>query len=144
MLRFSRPLYQAIRSSTGLTGLAVHPNPIPALTNTYENTLTHLARIPETSAYRQATEALIQNKLNIVKAADADIAAVEKGLGEGMIEESLLIAVDELKLAAQMVDWKAWEPLAEKPAPGQWEYVSYVMIGPKVWKTTTWLERAAT
>ncbi|KAJ7070991.1 ETC complex I subunit conserved region-domain-containing protein [Mycena amicta] len=124
MLRLTRPLYQAIRSSTGLTGLAVHPDPLPALATTYENTLAHLAHIPETSVYRQATEALIQNKLNIVKAAHTDVAAVEKGLGEGIIEESLLIAVDELKLAAQMVDWKAWEPLAEKPAPGQWEYVS--------------------
>ncbi|KAF7310944.1 NADH dehydrogenase 1 alpha subcomplex subunit 5 [Mycena chlorophos] len=124
MLRLTRPLYQAIRSTTGLTGLAVHPDPLPALAKTYESTLTHLTQIPETSVYRQATEALIQNKLNIIKAANADVAAAEKGLGEGMIEESLLIAVDELRVAAQMVEWKAWEPLAEKPAPGQWEYVS--------------------
>ncbi|KAJ7487646.1 ETC complex I subunit conserved region-domain-containing protein [Mycena galericulata] len=124
MLRLSRPLFQALRSTTGLTGLAVHPDPLPALTTTYQNTLTQLAHIPETSVYRQATEALIQKKLEIVNAANADIAAAEKGLGEGIIEESLLIAVDELKLAAQMVDWKAWEPLAEKPAPGQWEYIS--------------------
>ncbi|KAJ7181702.1 ETC complex I subunit conserved region-domain-containing protein [Mycena crocata] len=124
MLRFSRPLFQALRSTTGLTGLAVHPDPLPVLTFTYQSTLEHLERIPETSVYRQATEALIQNKLNIVKAANADVAAVEKGLGEGVIEESLLIAVDELKVAILMRDWKAWEPLAEKPAPGQWEYVS--------------------
>ncbi|KAJ7225476.1 ETC complex I subunit conserved region-domain-containing protein [Mycena pura] len=124
MLRLTRPLFQALRSTTGLTGLAVHPDPLPALTLTYENTLAHLANVPETSVYRQATEALVQNKLNIVKSGNADVAAVEKGLGEGIIEESLLIAVDELKLAAQMVEWKAWEPLAEKPAPGQWEYVS--------------------
>ncbi|KAJ7786355.1 ETC complex I subunit conserved region-domain-containing protein [Mycena metata] len=124
MLRLSRPLYQAIRSSTGLTGLAVHPNPLPVLTDAYENTLTQLAHIPETSVYRQATEALIQNKLSLVKAAKEDIAAAEKALGEGVIEESLLIAVDELKLVGQMIEWKAWEPLAEKPAPGQWEYVS--------------------
>ncbi|KAJ7103491.1 ETC complex I subunit conserved region-domain-containing protein [Mycena belliarum] len=124
MLRLTRPLFQALRSTTGLTGLAVHPDPIPALTAVYENTLTHLTHIPATSVYRQATEALVQNKLNALKAANADIAAAEKALGEGIIEESLLIAADELKLAAQMVDWKAWEPLEEKPAPGQWEYVS--------------------
>ncbi|KAJ7783834.1 ETC complex I subunit conserved region-domain-containing protein [Mycena maculata] len=124
MLRLSRPLFQALRTTTHLTGLAVHPDPLPVLTAQYEQTLQQLARIPETSVYRQATEALVQNKLEIVKAANADIAAAEKGLGEGIIEESLLIAVDEHKLAAQMVEWKAWEPLAEKPAPGQWEYVS--------------------
>ncbi|KAF7320278.1 NADH dehydrogenase 1 alpha subcomplex subunit 5 [Mycena kentingensis (nom. inval.)] len=121
MFRFTQTLRSTARSATHLTGLAAHPDPLPALTMTYENTLAHLTQIPATSIYRQATEALIQNKLNIVKAAN-DVAAVEKGLGEGMIEESLLIAVDELKLAAQMVDWKAWEPLAEKPAAGQWEY----------------------
>ncbi|KAJ6503506.1 ETC complex I subunit conserved region-domain-containing protein [Mycena vitilis] len=124
MFRLTRPLFQALRSTTGLTGLGVHPDPLPALALTYQNTLAQLARIPQTSVYRQATEALVQNKLDIVKAANADIAAAEKGLDEGVIEESLLIAVDELKLAAQMVDWKAWEPLAEKPAPGQWEYIS--------------------
>ncbi|KAJ7110175.1 ETC complex I subunit conserved region-domain-containing protein [Mycena epipterygia] len=124
MLRLTRPLFQALRSTTGLTGLAVHPDPLPALASTYQSTLAQLSHIPETSVYRQATEALIQNKLDILKAANADIAAAEKGLNEGIIEESLLIAVDELKLAAQMVEWKAWEPLAEKPAPGQWEYVS--------------------
>ncbi|KAF7347796.1 NADH dehydrogenase 1 alpha subcomplex subunit 5 [Mycena venus] len=124
MFRLTRPLFQALRSTTGLTGLAVHPDPLPVLTQTYQNTLTTLSHIPATSVYRQATEALIQKKLDIVKAANADVAAAEKALDEGMIEESLLIAVDELKLAAQMVEWKAWEPLAEKPAPGQWEYIS--------------------
>ncbi|KAJ7254069.1 hypothetical protein B0H12DRAFT_1202395 [Mycena haematopus] len=111
MFRLTRPLFQALRSTTGLTGLA-----------TYQNTLTTLAQIPSTSVYRQATEALIQKKLDIVKAANADIAAAEKGLDEGVIEESLLIAIDELKLASQMIEWKAWEPLADRPAPGQWEY----------------------
>jgi NADH dehydrogenase (ubiquinone) 1 alpha subcomplex subunit 5 len=57
--------------------------------------------------YRQATEALIQKKLDIVNAANADIAAAEKALDEGVIEESLLIAIDELKLASQMIEWKA-------------------------------------
>ncbi|KAF7339435.1 NADH dehydrogenase 1 alpha subcomplex subunit 5 [Mycena sanguinolenta] len=123
MFRLTRPLFQAaLRSSTGLTGLAVHPDPLPALSQTYQNTLTTLAQIPSTSVYRQATEALIQKKLDIVKAANADIAAAEKGLDEGVIEESLLIAIDELKLASQMIEWKAWEPLADRPAPGQWEY----------------------
>ncbi|KAJ7361707.1 Ndufa5, NADH-ubiquinone oxidoreductase subunit [Mycena olivaceomarginata] len=124
MLRLTRPLFQALRSSTGLTGLAVHPDPLPALSQTYQNTLTTLSHIPPTSVYRQATEALIQKKLDIVNAANADIAAAEKALDEGVIEESLLIAIDELKLASQMIEWKAWEPLAEKPEPGQWEYVS--------------------
>ncbi|KAJ6604694.1 ETC complex I subunit conserved region-domain-containing protein [Mycena vulgaris] len=83
MLRLTRPLFQALRSTTGLTGLAVHPDPIPVLTSTYQSTLAQLAHIPETSVYRQATEALVQNKLNILKAANTDVAAAEKGTGRG-------------------------------------------------------------
>lgn len=50
------------------------------------------------------------------------MAAVEKELDEGQIEESLDIAADEMKLVSNMIDWKAWEPLEEHPEPGQWEY----------------------
>ncbi|KAJ6610037.1 ETC complex I subunit conserved region-domain-containing protein [Mycena sp. CBHHK59/15] len=124
MFRLTRPLRQALRATTGLTGLAVHTNPLPALTGTYQSTLATLSQLPETSVYRQATEALTQNKLGMVEAANGDVAAVEMALNEGVIEQSLLVAIDELKVASQMAEWKAWEPLAEKPAPGQWEYVS--------------------
>ncbi|KAF8898697.1 putative NADH-ubiquinone oxidoreductase [Infundibulicybe gibba] len=104
MFRLTRPLYQALKRTTGLTGLTVHPNPLPELTKTLESTLSVLSSIPQSSVYRQGVEALTQRKLNI-------------------IEEALDIASDELRLAAQMVEWKAWEPLEEKPEPGQWEYI---------------------
>ncbi|KAF9499714.1 Ndufa5, NADH-ubiquinone oxidoreductase subunit [Pleurotus eryngii] len=122
MLRASRPLFQVLKRTTGITGLNVHPDPLPQLAKTYESTLSVLAAIPPTSVYRQGVEALTQRKLKIVQDAQGDIAAVEKQLDEGQIEESLDIASDEFKLAAQMVDWKAWEPLEEKPPQGQWEY----------------------
>ncbi|KAF9015209.1 ETC complex I subunit conserved region-domain-containing protein [Cyathus striatus] len=123
MFRFTRPLSQAIKHTTGITGLGVHANPVPELIKTYEATLTQLSEIPQTSVYRQGVEALTRHKLNIVNAASGDIASIEKELNEGHIEESLDIASDELKLAAKMVEWKAWEPLEEKPERGQWEYV---------------------
>jgi len=122
MFRLTRPLLQVTKTTTGVTGLAVHHNPLPALNQTYKDTLNALKALPSTSVYRQATEALTLKKLSIVDAAKGDIAAVEKELDEGQIEESLLIASDELKLVAKMAEWKAWEPLEEKPAPGQWEY----------------------
>ncbi|GAW03699.1 ETC complex I subunit conserved region-domain-containing protein [Lentinula edodes] len=122
MFRLTRPLLQVAKTTTGITGLAVHPNPIPTLTQTYKSTLEALAALPSTSAYRQGTEALTLKKLSIVDAAKGDIAAIEKGLDEGQIEESLLIASDELQLVGKMAEWKAWEPLEEKPEPGQWEY----------------------
>ncbi|KAG5342433.1 NADH dehydrogenase [ubiquinone] 1 alpha subcomplex subunit 5 [Termitomyces sp. T112] len=122
MLRVTRPLANVLKRTTGITGLAVHPNPLPQLTKTYEETLSVLASIPSSSVYRQGVEALTLRKLNIVKGANGDVATVEKQLDEGQIEEALDIASDELNLAAKMVEWKSWEPLEEKPEAGQWEY----------------------
>jgi len=123
MLRLSRPLRQVLKRTTGIHGLAVHPDPLPALIKTYESTLSTLSSIPQTSVYRQSVEALVRNKLNIVKNASGDVTAAEQRLNEGQIEEALDIAADELSLAAKMIEWKAWEPLEEKPEEGQWEYV---------------------
>ncbi|KAH8998896.1 ETC complex I subunit conserved region-domain-containing protein [Lactarius hatsudake] len=123
MLRFTRPLLQqASKLSTGIYGLAVHPNPLPELVKTYESTLTALSSIPEHAAYRQGTESLTLRKLKIVQDANGDVAEVEKQLDEGQIEQAIEAAKDELNLVAKMAEWKAWEPLEEKPEPGQWEY----------------------
>jgi len=107
MFRLTRPLFQALKQSTGITGLAVHPNPLPDLIKTYESTLSILSTIPQTSVYRQGTEALTRHKLNMVQTANGDISAAETKLNEGQIEESLEIASDELELAQKMVEWKA-------------------------------------
>lgn len=53
-------------------------------------------------------EALTQNKLRIVQSANGDIAAVERELDEGQIEEALDVAKDELKLVSKMIEWKAF------------------------------------
>ena len=107
MFRFTRPLLQqVVKKTTGLTGLAVHPNPLPELTETYQSTLSFLSSIPSTSVYRQGVEALTKHKLNIVQGAKGDIATVEMQLDEGQIEESLDIARDELKLVQNMLEWK--------------------------------------
>ncbi|KAI8995592.1 NADH2 dehydrogenase [Trametes punicea] len=123
MLRFTRPLlYAARKPSTGITGLKVHRDPVPELKKTYEDTLQALSAIPQSSVYRQGTEALTLHKLKVLEKANGDVAAIEKELDEGQIEESLDIALDELSLAKKMLEWKAWEPLEEKPQPGQWQY----------------------
>jgi NADH dehydrogenase (ubiquinone) 1 alpha subcomplex subunit 5 len=107
MLRITRPLFQVIKRTTGITGLAVNPNPLPELSKTYQDTLSLLSSIPPSSVYRQGVEALTQRKLKIVERANGNIAAVEKELDEGQIEESLDIATDELKLVSNMIEWKA-------------------------------------
>jgi NADH dehydrogenase (ubiquinone) 1 alpha subcomplex subunit 5 len=108
MLRFTRPLLQASRLSTGIYGLAVHPNPLPELTKTYESTLAALSSIPEHAAYRQGAEALTLRRLKIVQDANGDVAQVEKQLDEGQIEQAILIANDELGLVSKMKEWKAY------------------------------------
>lgn len=100
-------LHQVVKKTTGITGLAVHPNPLPELTETYKSTLSVLSSIPSTSVYRQGVEALTKHKLNIVQGANGDITAVERQLDEGQIEESLDIAQDELKLVQNVLEWKA-------------------------------------
>ncbi len=108
MFRFTRPLLQASKISTGIHGLAVHPNPLPELTKTYESTLTALSSIPEHSAYRQGAQALTLRKLKIVQDVNGDVAEVEKQLDEGQIEQAIAIAKDELSLVGKMAEWKAY------------------------------------
>ncbi|CAE6448557.1 unnamed protein product [Rhizoctonia solani] len=123
MLRFARPLRQALKTTTGIHGIGVHPDPLPALRKTYESTLSVLAQMPSHAVYRQGTEALVKHRLDLIEKAKGDAAHVEKALDEGQIEEVLMSAEDELSLANKMLEWKPWEPLEVKPAPGQWEYV---------------------
>jgi len=108
MFRFMRPLLQASKMTTGIYGLAVHPNPLPELTKTYESTLAALSSIPEHAAYRQGAQALTLRKLKIVQDANGDIAEVEKQLDEGQIEQAIVIAKDELSLVGKMAEWKAY------------------------------------
>ena len=108
MFRLTRPLLQQVlKKTTGITGIPVHPNPLPALALTYEATLAAAASIPTTSVYRQSVEALTQNKLKVLEGANGDIELVEKQLDEGQIEEALAVAEDELKLVSKMIEWKA-------------------------------------
>lgn len=52
---------------TGLTGLLTHPSPRSALLYNYHSTLDKLKAIPESSVYRQSTEALTKHRLQIIE-----------------------------------------------------------------------------
>jgi NADH dehydrogenase (ubiquinone) 1 alpha subcomplex subunit 5 len=108
MFRFTRPLLQVSKLSTGLYGLAVHPNPLPELIKTYESTLSALSSIPEHAAYRQGAEALTLRRLKVVQDANGNVAEVERQLDEGQIEQAIAIAKDELSLVSKMTEWKAY------------------------------------
>lgn len=99
----SRPL----KASTGITGLAVHPDPLPALLSTYRSTLAILSQMPQEAVYRQATEAIINHRIKVVEASKGDIEHVEKELDAGIVEQLIQQATDEERLAGKMREWKA-------------------------------------
>lgn len=98
--------FRGTKVSTGITGLAVHPDPLPVLTQTYKSTLSLLSQLPAESVYRQATEAVLKQRAAIIEKANGDVEAVERELDSGMIEQVLQVAKDEQSLAAKMLEWK--------------------------------------
>ena len=52
---------------TGLTGLLTHPSPRSTLLYHYHSTLDKLKQIPESSVYRQSTEALTKHRLQVIE-----------------------------------------------------------------------------
>jgi NADH dehydrogenase (ubiquinone) 1 alpha subcomplex subunit 5 len=62
--RYLEPL-----APTGLTGLVTHPSPRSTLIYLYSRTLEKLKEFPESSVYRQSTEALTRHRLQIIESA---------------------------------------------------------------------------
>ncbi|KAG0197410.1 hypothetical protein BGX28_009104 [Mortierella sp. GBA30] len=121
MFATRRLLNAVTKKTTGIYGLPVHPDPRPQLITLYNDTLKTLEKFPEHAVYRQATAALTNHRLNVVKGTE-DIAKIEETIDAGQIEEVVVQAVEELKLAGKMLEWKPWEAL-ETPAPkDQWNY----------------------
>ncbi|WFC96008.1 hypothetical protein MBRA1_002664 [Malassezia brasiliensis] len=130
------PLYLRTKTSTGLAGIDVHPNPLPVLEQKYTRTLQVLKALPESAVYRQSAEAVTQGRLDIVRAAmnensqkdpsfsEHAIKTVTDKIDGGIVEELLIQADDELNLAAKMIDWKPYEPLEVPAPPGQWSTFS--------------------
>ncbi|KAF9932833.1 ndufa5, NADH-ubiquinone oxidoreductase subunit [Mortierella antarctica] len=121
MFATRRLLNAVTKKSTGIYGLPVHPDPRPQLITLYNDTLKTLEKFPEHAVYRQATAALTNHRLSVVQGTE-DINKIEETIDAGQIEEVVIQAVEELKLAGKMLEWKPWEPL-ETPAPkDQWNY----------------------
>lgn len=129
-MRFTRVLRQAeevlVKAASGnpigLTGYYQHPNPRPALISLYNNTLAVLEKhFPKDSIYRQSVEQMTQNRLKIVQENDVT-ERIENQIGGGLIEEIVVQANDELKLARELGLLKVWEELEEKPLEDQWVY----------------------
>ena len=64
----------------------------------------------------------LQQHLSEILLQHSDVSAIEKEIGCGQIEEVLVQAENELRLARKMVVWKPWEPLVTSPEPNQWTW----------------------
>lgn len=64
--------YLEAGAPTGLTGLFTHPAPRPALLYIYSSTLEKLRQYPESSLYRQSTEAITNHRLSIVSSVEPE------------------------------------------------------------------------
>ncbi|KYO47533.1 NADH dehydrogenase [ubiquinone] 1 alpha subcomplex subunit 5 isoform X2 [Alligator mississippiensis] len=110
-----------LKKSTGLVGLAVDSNPHEHLRILYTKLTAVLQNIPKDAAYRKYTEAMINERLNMVKT-EPDVQKLENKINDGQIEEVILQAENELNLARKMAQWKPWEPLIEDPPSDQWKW----------------------
>jgi NADH dehydrogenase (ubiquinone) 1 alpha subcomplex subunit 5 len=115
--------FQSLRTkvSTGVTGLDVHSAPFPALIHTYTSTLALLQSIPASAVYRQSVEAITRERLEAVKSVgeegtEEQIEQLEQRLQMGQVEELIIQAQEELKLAGKIIEWKAYVPFFSFPS----------------------------
>ena len=104
----------------------------------YTKTLSLLQGFPKEAVYRQQTEQVVQQRLQIVQA-ESNITAIEKKIGCGQVEElidqvihSFIMAIcwrecnmqaeRELSLTSKMEAWQPWQPLLSNPPPNQWQW----------------------
>ena len=112
--------FMRTKRTTNIAGLEIHPDPLPELVSTYTHTLNVLKGLPESAVFRQSSEAVTQQRLDIVKEAmtaasretvygsEAAIDRVVAAIDGGLIEEIVDQANDEFHLAAKMIDWKPY------------------------------------
>ncbi|KAI4485298.1 PREDICTED: NADH dehydrogenase [ubiquinone] 1 alpha subcomplex subunit 5 [Polistes canadensis] len=110
----------AVRKFT-LTGLKMIHNPYAILDVIDHKILNGLKTLPENYIYRQCTERIVKERMDILKNnKDKDVAA-EK-LGVKYIEEVIEQAKLELSLVKRMKVWKPWESLIEEAPADQWKW----------------------
>ncbi|XP_077984936.1 NADH dehydrogenase [ubiquinone] 1 alpha subcomplex subunit 5-like [Glandiceps talaboti] len=110
-----------LKRTTGLVGLAVEARPHEKLKILYTKCLAALQVLPQNCAYRQSTETIITDRYNLVKSTPG-IEDLETKIGGGQVEEVIVQAESELRLARKMADWQTWEPLVAEAPAGQWEW----------------------
>ncbi|KAI5693329.1 hypothetical protein M8J75_013903 [Diaphorina citri] len=109
----------AVKRTTGLTGLAVSNDPKHSLTVLYNKILRVLAKMPDDAAYKKYTKEIVDTRIKVVQQAKS-IDEMETKIKSGQIEEVIIQAENELLLARKILNWKPWEPLLKTSPPQQW------------------------
>lgn len=137
------------KTSTGIAGLAVHPNPLPELESTYTQTLKVLEHLPPSSVYRQSAAAVTELRLGIVRealekpfstvsASEQAIERVEAKIDCGLAEELVKQATDEFHLAAKMTEWKPCVHITDQMGAARGSCASWAVEGlldaPRCWR----------
>lgn len=104
-----------------LTGLKIVPNPHAILETVYHKMLKGLNKLPEDYVYRQCTEKIVLERLDIIKKCPDREEATAK-LGVKYMEELISQARTELGLIKRMAKWKPWENLVEEAPEDQWKW----------------------
>jgi len=77
--------------------------------------------MPADAGYRRHTEKIINERLAIVNE-EKTVEGIEKRINQGLVEEVIIQAENELVLARQFLQSKPWEPLVAEPPPNQWKW----------------------
>ncbi|XP_036999233.2 NADH dehydrogenase [ubiquinone] 1 alpha subcomplex subunit 5-like [Artibeus jamaicensis] len=80
-----------------------------------------LEQIPKHAAYRNSTEQVTREKLDMVKV-EPDVKKTRRPTSGGLNRRGVLQAENGLSLAGKLIQREPWEPLAEEPpaSQGQW------------------------
>mmetsp|Transcript_15626 Transcript_15626/g.32161 ORF Transcript_15626/g.32161 Transcript_15626/m.32161 type:complete len:140 (-) Transcript_15626:146-565(-) len=99
------------KTTTGLVGLPVHPDPIPALISANQAVLERLKEIPHDAGYRINAEKVANFRISKAQDSNGDIESVEKAIACGQIEELIRQAEDEMEVVEMFINDKLWEDM---------------------------------
>ena len=121
MFRRALPLLSTVhasvvtKTSTGLVGLRVHPNPLPALVAVNRQCIALASSLlPSDSFYRLTVEKVANYRIKVVEDAKGDIDIVEGEIDCGQVEELIIQGEDELECIKGYAKAKLWEGLESK------------------------------
>jgi NADH dehydrogenase (ubiquinone) 1 alpha subcomplex subunit 5 len=106
---------------TGLTGLLTHPSPRSTLLYHYNGTLEKLKQIPESSVYRQSTEALTRHRLQVVEQSKpAGWDAWQDKIKSQIADDPSLVSVIEMD-AGRTIVLPEQQEVDERSRAAEWD-----------------------